>query len=256
MSKATDRKINMRDMFLGLQKKMCAELTNIRENVDHEGTKGTGSENVWIKFLETYLPKRYSVANAKVVDYDGNTSDAIDVVIYDSQYTPFVFNQAGIKYIPAESVYAVFEAKQNINKTLLEYATKKVKSVRKLTRTSAPIIDRGVQKPAPALFRIMGGFLSLDNGWAGTISNSKPFSKILTDATEDGLIDIGCILSDKSFTTCIDSTDALNPKVVINFSTKEESLIYFFLKLVVELQKLGTVRAIDLNKYIDTLQSQ
>ena len=51
MSKATDRKINMRDMFLGLQKKMCAELTTIRENVDHEGTKGTGSENVWIKFL-------------------------------------------------------------------------------------------------------------------------------------------------------------------------------------------------------------
>ncbi len=40
------------------------------------------------------------------------------------------------------------------------------------------------------------------------------------------------------------------------YSTADETLIYFFLKLVSELQKLGTVRPIDLNKYIDQLDSQ
>ena len=243
-------------MFLGLQKSMIEDLKTIRENVDHEPTKGEGSEITWIRFLKDYLPKRYSIAKAKVVDHYGNTSDAIDVVIYDSQYTPFVFNKNGIIYIPAESVYAVFESKQDVNKNRLQYAGRKIDSVRKLIRTTAPVIDRGEVRPAPILFRIIGGFLCLDNCWKGSISTSKHFKEHIRDSDENHFIDIGCVLNDKSFTAEIDLTDKLNPKVGINFSADGETLIYFFLKLVAELQKLGTVRPIDLNKYIDQLKSQ
>ncbi len=255
-SKQKDRKINMHQLFLDHQKHLCSGLSMIRSNVDHEGMKGDGAETIWIKFLDMHLPIRYKVDSAKIVDHLGNTSDQIDVVIYDRQYTPFVFNHAGIMYIPAESVYAVFEAKQSINKSLLEYAMKKVKSVRQLNRTSAAIIDRGIVKPAAPLFRILGGFLSLDNGWQGTVSNSAPFANIMKGASEDQLIDIGCIMADKSFAAQIDASDALNPKVEITYSDKEETLIYFFLKLVAELQKLGTVRAIDLNQYMSTLKTK
>lgn len=254
--KAKDRKISMHQLYLDHQKQLCAELSTIRTNIDHEGMKGDAAERVWIKFLDTHLPSRYKVDSAKIVDHQGNTSDQIDIVIYDRQYTPFVFNSSGVKYIPAESVYAVFEAKQSINKSLLEYGMRKVKSVRQLLRTSAPIVDRGVSKNAAPLFRIMGGFLSLDNGWSGTVSASKPFASIMKAASEDELIDIGCIMADKSFTATIDNTDALHPKVDIVFSDKEETLIYFFLKLVAELQKLGTVRAIDLTQYMATLKSK
>lgn len=251
-----DHKINMRSLFLGLQKAMVEDLKTIRENVDHEPTKGEGSEIIWIQFLTDYLPKRYSVAKAKIVDHFGNTSDAIDVVIYDSQYTPFVLNKAGVKYIPAESVYAIFEAKQDVNKSRLQYAGKKIDSVRKLTRTTAPVIDRGEVRPAPQLFRIIGGFLCLDNCWRGSISTSKHFREHVKHADESHFIDIGCVLNDKSFKTEIDFVDALNPKVDVHFSADGETLIFFFLKLVAELQKLGTVRPIDLNKYIDQLNSQ
>jgi hypothetical protein len=254
--KKPDHKIDMRQLFLGLQKEMTADLKTIRENIDHAPTKGEGSETTWIKFFTDYLPKRYSVAKAKVVDYTGTTSDAIDIVIYDTQYTPFVLNKNGIKYIPAESVYAVFEAKQEVNKNFLAYASKKIASVRVLSRTTAPVVDKGIVKPAPALFRILGGFLCLDSCWSKSINTSKEFKKALSTTTENELIDIGCVLGDKSFTTQLDLTDQLNPKINVAFSTHEESLIYFFLKLVAELQKLGTVRPIDINKYIDQLNSQ
>lgn len=256
MKKKNDHKINMLKLFLGLQKTMSEKLKTIRENIDHEPTKGDGSENIWIQFLESYLPKRYSVAKAKIVDCMGNTSDQIDVVIYDQQYTPFVLNDSGVKYIPAESVYAIFEAKQDVNKDQLEYAGKKINSVRKLIRTTTTVIDRGVVKPAPPLFKILGGFLCLENCWRSSIGKSTHFRDYIKKSDENHIIDIGCVINDKSFITEINLADKLKPKVIINFSADGETLIFFFLKLVAELQKLGTVRPIDLNKYIDQLNSQ
>lgn len=256
MNKKKDHEVNMRKLFLGLQKSMIEKLRMLRDNIDHEPTKGEGSENIWIKFLADYLPTRYSVAKAKIIDYTGNTSDQIDVVIYDRQYTPFVLNDSGIKYIPAESVYAVFEAKQDIKKDRLSYGASKINSVRKLLRTTAPVIDKGTKTDSPPLFRIIGGFLCLENCWKGSIASSKHFKDFIIKSDANHFIDIGCVLNDRSFKADIDATDELNPKVNILFSAEGETLIFFFLKLVSELQKLGTVRPIDLNKYIDQLNSQ
>jgi hypothetical protein len=76
--------------------------------------------------LNNYLPERYFVDNAFVLDCEGKLSDQIDVVIYDRQYSPFLFNQNFVKYIPAESVYAVFEVRQEIDLGNLKYAGGKV----------------------------------------------------------------------------------------------------------------------------------
>ncbi len=243
--------INMKSLFLGLQKTMKEDLESLRSNTPHEPTKGDGSENVWVDFFEKYLPKRYSVTKAIIIDYEGNRSDAIDIVIYDTQYTPFILNKRGVIYIPVESVYAVFEAKQEISKSNIEYAGKKVESVRKLNRTTAPVVDKGVVKKAPDLFNILGGFLCLDNSWVDSIDSSKPFNDCISNLNGLEHINIGCVLNDMSFVnTQLDSV------FETKFSTADETLIYFFLKLVSELQKLGTVRPIDLNKYIDQLDSQ
>jgi len=256
MKKKKNEPVDMQQMFLDLQSTMISKLKTFRKNIKHPVDKGDGSENIWIKFFCKYLPKRYTVAKATVIDHLGNTSEQIDVVIYDSQYTPFIFNEEGTVYIPAESVYAVFEAKQEITKGLAKYAGEKIASVRKLQKTSAPIIDKGTTRPPAEVFTTLGGLLCLDNGWKESIKGNQYFEKILTESTADELINIGCVLDDRSFVTEVDKTDELNPKVNIHYSTKGESLIFFFLKLVAELQKLGTVRAIDLNKYIDQLKSQ
>lgn len=248
--KTASEKPNLRSLFLGLQKTMIESLNLIRENVEHAPTKGEGAENEWIVFLRTYLPKRYCVDRAKVIDHNGNQSDAIDVVIYDQQYTPFVLNKNGIKFIPAESVYAVFEAKQDISKKHIEYAGNKIQSVRKLIRTTAPVVDKGVVKPAPQLFEILGGFLCLDGTWTEKLSESTAFKKSIAKLTGDKFLNIGCVLKNQSFTITMDTESN------IHYSADNETLIYFFLKLTAELQKLGTVRPIDINKYIDSLNSQ
>ena len=46
--------------------------------------------------------------------------------IYDQQYTPFVFVEDGVKFIPAESVYAAFEVKQEVTRELLRSEERRV----------------------------------------------------------------------------------------------------------------------------------
>lgn len=241
-------KIDIKNLFHGLQKTMKEDLESLRANTPHEPTKGDGSENVWVDFFEKYLPKRYSVTKAIIIDYEGNRSDAIDIVIYDTQYTPFILNKKGVIYIPVESVYAVFEAKQEISKLNIKYAGEKIESVRSLNRTTAPVVDKGVVKKAPELFNILGGFLCLDNSWADSIDISKPFQEVMKSLKDIEKINIGCVINDLTFINDEASSS-------LKFSTPDETLIYFFLKLVSELQKLGTVRPIDLNKYISQLNS-
>ena len=88
--------------------------------------KGDASESVWLELLNKYLPERYRAATAHVVDSEGEFSDQIDVVIFDRQYSPFIFRYEGQIIVPAESVYAVFEAKQTTNADQVTYAQNKV----------------------------------------------------------------------------------------------------------------------------------
>ncbi len=64
----------------------------VRESIQHPGSKGDASEGVWISLLQKYLPQRYQADKAFVVDSHGNFSQQIDVVVFDRQYSPFIFN--------------------------------------------------------------------------------------------------------------------------------------------------------------------
>lgn len=102
--------VDLSALFRGMQGQMQSQLSTNREFIYHPGSKGDALENAWIEWLQNYLPNRYSVDKAIVIDYHGNTSDQIDIVIYDNWFTPFIFNQNGFKYIPAEGVYAVLKS--------------------------------------------------------------------------------------------------------------------------------------------------
>lgn len=109
-------KVDLKMLFSGLQNQMSAQLNTNRDFIYHPGSKGDSLENAWIEWLRKYLPNRYSVDKAIVIDHEGNTSQQIDIVIYDNWFTPFIFNQNGFYYIPAEGVYAVFEVKPDIQR--------------------------------------------------------------------------------------------------------------------------------------------
>ncbi len=98
-------------ILAGLHDDIERRLSTARQSFGHAPSMGDASESVWLDLLQTYLPRRYEAATAHVVDSEGTFSDQIDVVVFDRQYSPFIFTFEGQKVIPAESVYAVFEAK-------------------------------------------------------------------------------------------------------------------------------------------------
>jgi hypothetical protein len=125
-------------VLAGLHDDIEKQLEIARKAFEHPVAKGDASEDVWLELLKTYLPQRYQAAKAFVVDSKGAFSEQIDVLIFDRQYTPFIFKYHGQTIVPAEGVYAAFEAKQTITASLVKYAQGKVASVRRLQRTSLP----------------------------------------------------------------------------------------------------------------------
>jgi hypothetical protein len=265
-------KIELKQLFEGLQNQMISQLNTSREFIIHPGSKGDALENAWIEWLQRYLPNRYSVDKAIVIDFEGNTSHQIDIVIYDNWFTPFVFSQNGFHYIPAEGIYAVMEVKPDVNgsadngKNYIEYACEKIESVRVLKRTSTSMVNSGVKLPPRPLTKIIGGLLSTTNSY--THKSNNTIEKYIRENGGFKGIDIGCIADYGSFhvdytgeeDTTLNQPDDFDRRYSdyyqnrefnkIKFSDKANSLVSFFLQLTRYLQQaIGTIPAIDLNAY-------
>lgn len=265
-----ENKERLKLLFESLQKQMLAELSTNRLFIDHPGTKGDSIENVWIEWLKKYLPTKYCVDKAIIIDSHGEISHQIDLVIYDEQFTPFVFNQNGVKYIPVEGVYAVFEVKPEINKGYIEYAGKKIASVRKLHRTATTFINGGIKCPPRGFTKILGGILAISKCKDWTAEDNDTMKKHLVSLKGLESLEMGCIVDHACFIidykeTSYDSNnfsakdefvryyDKREVKEVI-FSSQKYALVSFFLQLTRYLQQaIGTIPAIDLNAYAHSI---
>jgi hypothetical protein len=236
-------RLDLRKTFYTLQTQMIARLYTHRVTVTHSGTKGDVTEANWIQLFNDYLPERYRTAKAFVVDSTGRYSDQIDVVVFDRQYSPFLFNQDGAMYVPAESVYAVFEVKQLLDQAALDDACQRVGSVRRLVRTTAPITHAGGVFSPKKPFMILGGFLGLYSAW------SDPFGDRFTAGMKkmhaEHRLDLGCILEREA----VEARYPEGGEAVFERVARDEALIFFFLRLLKRLQMVGTVPAMDLAVY-------
>jgi hypothetical protein len=238
-----DGKRFLQDAFHEQQKVLQAHLEYAKKTITHDGKCGDVTEKHFLKTLAAYLPNRYAVDSAIVIDCKGQTSDQMDVVIYDPQYTPCLLDQHDHKYIPAEAVYAVLEVKPEINAKYLVYAGKKAESVRRLHRTSIPIPHAGsVPYPAKVLFPITAGLIAADVSWKDGFGNS--FKKQLSALKGERRLDCVVAVSTSSF----DVFEAA-PRVVGG----RNALVFFLFRLLQKLQSLGTVPAIDWNAYASQL---
>lgn len=223
-----------------LHKDIEHRLETIRESIAHPVGKGDASEDVWIDLFNEYLPKRYFATKAHVVDSNGKFSEQIDVVICDRQYSPMIFSFAGQEIVPAESVYAVFEAKQQIDAAKVDYAQGKIASVRRLTRTSQPISSGGKTIDPTPPQSIIGGFLAFESGWQPSMG--EPLNKALSKSDGDGKIDMGCIAAHGFF-----SFDREDNAYHHKFGCKPATSFLF--NLISELQSKGTVPMLNMKAY-------
>lgn len=229
-------------LFNGLQEELRSSLGADRMAVDHPGLKGDASETHWREMLGRHLPRRYRVAQGIVVDSAGGQSEQIDIIVHDAHYCPLFRDQAGTSFVPAESVYAVLEAKQVLNAGYLYAAAKKALSVRRLTRTTGPIVDRGVQRDPRPLSAILSGIVCLEVDWTDGLGES--FRGQLARHVGDSALDLGCALSDGAF----EVAEGAYPDTV-KVTSSDQALVAFFMSLVRRLQALGTVPVIEWEKY-------
>lgn len=231
-------------LLAGLHEDIERKLSTARTSLGHPGTKGDASEGVWLELLQTYLPQRYKAEKAHVVDSEGAFSHQIDVVIFDRQYSPFIFRFGDQIIVPAESVYAIFEAKQAINAEQVDYARKKVASVRCLTRTSLPIPHAGGTYDPKPPHHIMGGLLTFESDWSPALG--KPLADALASGDKADQLDLGCIAAKGIFAKNPDATYALLPE--------GKPATAFLFELIARLQAIATVPMIDIRAYARWLE--
>jgi len=236
------QKFDLHAAFARKEKSLLNDLDAGAEVAGHSGVQGQGTEDQWQAMLKGVLPARYQVSAAFVVDSEGGQSEQIDLVVRDDHFSPLFWKYGGHLYVPAESVYAVFEVKPESNREYLLYAGEKIASVRKLVRTSAPFEwAQGVMSPR-ALPPILGGFLATNSGWSSPFG--KPFHQAITAADANKQIDLGCILGHGSFEIPYGNTaDA------VEIDETESALVSFMLRFLHRLQGLGSAPAIDYRAY-------
>lgn len=232
----------LRRLLLAQQDELRCSLGAHRTSIDHAGLKGGASEDQWRAALSTYLPQRYRVGTGVVVDSEGAQSQQIDIIIHDAQYCPLFRYVGNLSFVPAESVYAVLEVKQEIDAQYLCDAADKAESVRQLARTSGPIVDRGQDRPPRDPHDILAGVVGLTSGWVDGLGGA--FQRELGKYTRLRRLDFGCVLDVGGF----EVPDGASPPDVI-FQPAGFALVSFFMVLVRRLQRLGTVPAIDWSRY-------
>jgi len=244
-SSAPDRLTEILD---GLQARLEGGLRGNRIAVRHPGARGEATEEDWLRVLKDHLPHRYQADRAFVIDSHGACSEQIDIVIYDRQYSPFLLNQANQRYVPAESVYAVLEVKQDLSREHVLYAGEKAASVRRLHRTSAPVPHvEGVAQPRPVP-PIIAGILTYQSSWTPPFGD--PFRQVVSELSENRQLSIGCALVHGMFEARYLQGGAVDITIV----ESSRSLLQLLMRLLKQLQSLATAPAINYEAYLARFQ--
>lgn len=226
------------DLLQTISSDVERDLANARRLIGHEGEKGGASEEVWRVLLRRHLPARYQVDTGFVVDSRGAFSAQIDIIVFDRQYSPLVFELGNRKIFPAESVYAVFEAKQTANARNIQAAQDKACGVKGLFRTNLPVRHLDGQTVERPLLPTLAGFLALGSDW--TPAFGDPLRRALQTSDLTRCLDIGCVASSGLLFT--DTQD-------VELRPHASPATSFLFELIARLQELGTVPMIDMREY-------
>lgn len=236
-----DNLFDLHEAFRAKQESLSCILQTGRKIIGHPGSIGDGTELHWRELLDEFLPKRYQVSEGFVVDSAGKRSDQIDVIVHDRTFSPLLWEHGGHMYVPAESVYAVFEVKQDHTLEDIKAAGEKAESVRERVRTQGQfgwLMGKGVKEP----FDILAGLLTVGSGWKPMFGD--PFYGALQGLNKEQYLDLGCAISEGSWE--LENHD--DPRSA-QTSQPDTALIYFCMRLLYRLQKMGTVGGIDYGEY-------
>ncbi|MGB3479864.1 MAG: DUF6602 domain-containing protein [bacterium] len=245
MKKKTEKlqiKIDLNQLFEDASREMKSKFDSIKKNICHPSTKGGTNEDIWINWLREYMPRRYEVNRGVIIDSKGYQSRQEDIVIFDHQYTPLIYQQQNTLFIPIEAVYAVIEAKTTLTAKEIKDAGEKIASIRNLYRSPTQHIKyaRG-QYPPKKHGHIYGYVVASIMEWKKTpwkyVAKYLPNNKLQ-------FIDGGCIMNSGTFASKFKKN-----YILLKRTTKTQALFGFLGLLFEDIKSLATVPAWDLGRY-------
>lgn len=237
---------NLNEAFRTTTTTMLAKFDGARQLTRHSTTLGDGAERDWKEALEQFLPRRFAVNSAFIVDSIGRESEQIDLVVHDRHFSPMFWTNGNTLFLPAECVYAVLEVKPELNKDYLEYAARKAASVRQLHRTSAPIPQLAQPAKPAKPNRILAGIVAAKSGWNPPLG--QPLIDALNHPDESHRLDLGCALDAGMF----ELPEGAKSED-LERSDADVGLAMFAIRLVARLNAVGTVPALDYGAYTAAL---
>lgn len=167
--------------FEDAAKDMWSEFERLkRDKITNSTDEGEYIENILVKFLERYLPKRLSVGRGYIMNEEGKTSLQQDIVIYNADNYVLLKNSKGFQVFPVECVHATVEVKSTLTRPILEAANKNVHSIKCLSGTrfkvevaTGDIVD--VSQYGSVIFSSLFAFQS-DSSLKTCVSNFEELS--------------------------------------------------------------------------------
>ena len=153
------------------------------------------------------------------------------------------------------SLYAVLEVKQSLNADHLRYAANKAASVRRLRRSTGLVWHLTGTDQSRSLKPMLAGLLGYESEWSPPFGDS--FRRCLSDLRELEQLNFGCSLQNGTFEVPYPADAEGYPSLSGEPIILEDSrpLVQFLLRLLKQLQPLGSAPAIDYGAYLSCLDA-
>lgn len=198
-------------------------------SIKHAGEKGRNREFFINHFLKKAFPQKFVIETGEIIDSLQNTSQQCDIIIYDEEMPTFDFGAS--KSFLSGGVLAHIEVKSNLTNKDLNDVILKTNSVKNLERDIDQSMSFG--DPPSKIFSCCFAYEGMEKETFKDKIN-KIYSLQDSYASNE-TIDIICVLNKyimhKHF-------DPFTNKLRLEFlDSKEDSLMFFFKKLFLGMQK-------------------
>lgn len=128
---------------VGIAQEFQARLNRIQVFVKHNSTSGSAHEDILRDFLIKHTPGAFQVGEGFVCNplQENNVSRQCDILIYDQNRHPVVYEDGPVKIVWPDSVRVVVESKTRFDKKDIEAAVRNIESAKAVKRIQEDRVD-------------------------------------------------------------------------------------------------------------------